>query len=264
MPNPAVNPTCAKSRAGRLLRHWASHPEGIREIESGAMLRAYHALLATHVGASTRLQILGLRMVALRTNPRRYLRGYGHGLVSLFLLVAVQATAQVVRIDNSPKRFSVVPPKSWVQQPPSTGNSRVKFSAPSGTPPAECTVIVQEFPALRGKSQQEFDIGMAQPADPNEVATQLSARYNNVQIVSTGAANVSGHPAQLVNVQYSVGTPAGEQWARGFTVTAVTTPGVVWTVTCGALGRTAQDAQRGYSFWQLELVNFPTHLKILQ
>ncbi len=176
MPNPAVNPTCAKSRAGRLLRHWASHPEGIREIESGAMLRAYRALLATHVGASTRLQILGLRMVALRTNPRRYLRGYGHGLVSLFLLVAVQATAQVVRIDNSPKRFSVVPPKSWVQQPPSTGNSRVKFSAPSGTPPAECAVIVQEFPALRGKSQQEFDIGMAQPADPN--ATPAPSRPN--------------------------------------------------------------------------------------
>lgn len=45
---------------------------------------------------------------------------------------------------------------------------------------------------------------------------QLSARYNNVQIVSTGAANVSGHPAQLVNVQYSVGTPAGEQWARAY------------------------------------------------
>lgn len=94
-----------KPRAGRLLRHWASHPEGIREIESGAMLRAYRALLATHVGASTRLQILGLRMVALRTNPRRYLRGYGHGRSFAFPAGRRSAIQEVVRIDNSRNGF---------------------------------------------------------------------------------------------------------------------------------------------------------------
>lgn len=178
------------------------------------------------------------------------------------LSVATQAIAQAVKIQNSPRPFSVVSPATWVQQPTSTGNSRIKFAAPSGTPAAECAVIVKEFPGLRGEPQSTFDQQMAEQPNPSEMTSQLASRFNNVKVFSPGIASISGFPAQLVNVQYSVGTPRGEQWIRGVTVTTATTPGLVWTITCGALGRSLDEAQKGYSYWQLEITRFPTNIKI--
>jgi len=186
----------------------------------------------------------------------------GSLLIGCGLLLATQAIAQTVKVQNSPRPFTVVSPTSWVQQPTSTGNSRIKFAAPSGTPAAECAVIVKDFPGLRGEPQSTFDQQMAEPPNPREMASQLSSRYNNVKVFSTGVASVSGFPAQLVNVQYSVGTPSGELWARGITVTTATTPGLVWTITCGALGKNLDEAQKGYSYWQLEITRFLTNIKI--
>jgi len=178
------------------------------------------------------------------------------------LLIGTQALAQVVKVDNSPRPFSVVAPTSWVQQPTTTGSSRIKFAAPSGTPAAECAVIVKEFPGLTGEPQSTFDRVMSEPPNPSEMASQLSSRFNNVRIFSTGAASISGYPAQLVNFQYSVGTPDGELWGRGIMVTTATTPGLVWTISCGAIGRSLEEAQKGYSYWQLEIMRFPTNIKI--
>lgn len=186
----------------------------------------------------------------------------GSVLIGCGLFIATQAIAQTINVQNSPRPFSVVAPTSWVQQPTSTGNSRVKFAAPSGTPAAECALIVKDFPALRGQPQSTFDQRMVEPPNPVDMASQLSSRYNNAYVFSTGVASISGFPAQLANVQYSVGTPNGELWQRGITVTTATTPGLVWTVTCGALGKNLAEAQKGYSYWQLEIMRFLTNIKI--
>lgn len=175
----------------------------------------------------------------------------------------IQVFAQTVMVKNSPRPFTVVPPHSWVQQPTTTGNSRVKFAAPPGTPSAECAVIVKEFPGLRNMSQSMFDQQMAESPDVDKTASQLSSRVNNVRVFATGVASVSGHPAQLINFRYSIGSPAGEMWFRGITVTAGTTPGIVWTISCGGQGGTADEAQKGYSYWQLEINRFTTNVKIL-
>ena len=190
------------------------------------------------------------------------LSNVGHILIGCGLFVATQAIAQTVNVQNSPRPFTVVAPVSWVQQATSTGNSRIKFSAPSGAPAAECAVIVIDFPGLRGQPQSTFDQQLVEPPNPQEMASQLSSRYNNVKVFSTGAASISGFPAQLANVQYSVGTPSGELWARGITVTTATTPGLVWTISCGALGKNLAEAQKGYSHWQLEMTRFLTNIKI--
>ena len=180
------------------------------------------------------------------------------------VLTANQAAAAgSVTVNSAPRSFSVVPPHSWIQQPTTTGSSRVKFSAPAGTPTAECAVIVKEFPSLKNQPQSVLDRQMTEPTSATELAAQMSARFNNVRILRTGLASVSGYPAQLVNARYSVGTPAGEVWSRVFTTTSATTPGLVWTITCGALGKTAEEAEKGYSYWQSEIVRFPTNLKIL-
>ena len=173
-----------------------------------------------------------------------------------------QVNAETVTVENSPRSFTVVAPASWIQQPTTTGSSRIKFSAPSGTPLAECSVIVKEFPGLRHVPQSTFDRQMATPIGTTEIATQLSSQYNNVTVFSTGAARISGYPAQLYNVLYSVGTPAGEIWMRGIIVTTATTPGLVWTLGCCALGKSREEAQKGYSYWQSEIMRFPTNIKI--
>jgi len=194
---------------------------------------------------------------------KKILLGFAGFIVSGFFVVT-QAIAQTVKVENSPRSFTVVSPTSWVQQPTTTGNSRIKFASPSGTPAAECAVIIKEFPGLRGEPQSTFDQQMAGSPNPSEMASQLSSRYNNVKVFSTGVASISGFPAQLVNVQYSAGTPSGELWARGITVTTATTPGLVWTISCGALGKSLGEAQKGFSYWQSEIMRFPNNIKIRQ
>jgi hypothetical protein len=103
---------------------------------------------------------------------------------------------------------------------------------------------------------------MAELPSPIQVASHLSSQFNNVRVLSVGVASVSGHPAQLYNVQYSIGTPGGEGWFRGITVTTATTPGLVWTISCGATGRNLDEALKGYSYWQLDILRFQTNIKI--
>jgi len=179
------------------------------------------------------------------------------------LFISTQVLAQTVKVKNSPQPFTVVPPTSWIQQPTTTGNSRIKFAAPPGTPAAECAVIVKEFPGLRDLPQSTFDQQMSKPGNPNQIASQLSSRFNNVRILSVGVASVSGHPAQFCDVQYSVGTPGGESWFRGIMITTATTPGLIWTIVCGALGKSLDETLKGYSYWQLEIMRFPNNIKIL-
>lgn len=185
-------------------------------------------------------------------------------LIVCGLFTITQVLGQTVKVENSPRSFTVVVPTSWIQQPTTTGSSRIKFAAPPGTPAAECSVIVKEFQGLKAVPQSTFDQQMAEPLSPTEVASQLSSQYNNVRVFSTAAVSVSGYFARLFNVQYSVGTPAGEIWMRGIMVTTVTTPGLVWTIGCCALGRSIEEAQNGYAYWQMEIMRFPTNIKIQQ
>lgn len=208
---------------------------------------------------------MGTISLHIPIHPQPMLFGWGMSMIILAFcafLVCFDAIAQTVVITNSPRQFSVVSPKSWTQQPTTTGNSRVRFFSPPGTPPAECAVIVQEYPSLRNQPQAYYDAIMVEPQNPNELAAQLSTRYNNVNIMSTGSAAISGYPAQLANAQFSVGTPRGELWGRGIFVTTATIPGLVWSISCGGLGPSPIEAQKAYLYWQSEIVIFHTNLKI--
>ncbi len=183
-------------------------------------------------------------------------------LIAFCVLTSSQVFAQTVSVKNSPRPFTIIPPTSWVQQPTSTGNSRVKFAAPPGAPAAECAVIVQEYPIAKDIPQSTLDKGMLEGLTISEMTEQLSAIFNNVKIFSVAVANISGHPAQLANYLYSVGIPSGEIWVRGIYITAATTPGLIWIICCGATGQDANEAQKGYSYWQLEFIKFQTNIKI--
>ena len=181
-------------------------------------------------------------------------------VVALSVLFPATVLAETVIVKNAPRAFTAVMPPSWTQQPPGTKNSRIKFSSPKDTPPAECSVIVIKYSGLREKSQSTFDLAMAEIPSTDEMASQLSSRYNNVTVFGTGAASISSHPAQLTRVQYSVGTPTGQLWAMSIMVTTATTPGLIWTVACGSFGWSPSEAQKAFSYWQSEIVRF--HMSI--
>lgn len=188
--------------------------------------------------------------------------------LSITVLLAVfidpLAAAQSITITESPKPFSAKAPANWSRQPPATGNSRLKFVSPSGTPYAECAVIVKTLPALRGHSQAEINAAMLETPDPEGIARGLSVSFGNVRVLSAGNGALSGIPAQTYNVQYSVGTPSGTQWVRSVSTTTMTVPDVSWTVTCGGQGHTVAEAQKAFDYWQLEFVKFLTFIKFLR
>ena len=201
------------------------------------------------------------------TNPpttNAIMKRYLSIAVLLAVFIAPLAAAQSVTITESPRPFSATAPANWSRQPPATGNSRLKFVSPSGTPYAECAVIVKTLPALRGHSQAEFNSAMLEAPESVRITRGLSVSFSNVQVISAGNGALSGIPAQAYNVQYSVGTPAGTQWVRSVSTTAMTVPDVIWTVVCGGQGRTLAEAQKAFEYWQLEFVKFLTFIKFLR
>ncbi len=186
------------------------------------------------------------------------------GVIAALISLPTSARADepYIQVLNSPRPFLTVPPKDWVRQKTLTGNSRIKFVSPKNTPVAECAVIAKEFPALRNTPQAVFDQEMVLAPNRNDLRAQLSTRYNNVKIFSTSVTSISGFPAQFSSLQYSVGTPNGEVWTRGLSMTFGTTPGLIWTVGCGALGNSSAEAIEGFSYWQAEMLRFPTNLKL--
>lgn len=148
------------------------------------------------------------------TNPlatNAIMKRYLSKAVLLAVFIAPLAAAQSVTITESPRPFSATAPANWSRQPPATGNSRLKFVSPSGTPYAECAVIVKTLPALRGRSQAEINSAMLEAPAPEGITRALSVSFSNVRVISAGNGALSGIPAQTYNVQYSVGTPAGTQ-----------------------------------------------------
>ena len=98
-------------------------------------------------------------------------------LCFIFVTSSMSTTAQVLTVTNSPRAFSVATPTSWLLRPVSTGNSRIKFSSPSGTPSAECSVISKEFAGLSGLPQEYFDSIILKQTSAAERTDQLAARY---------------------------------------------------------------------------------------
>jgi hypothetical protein len=163
---------------------------------------------------------------------------------------------------ESPAPFSATAPMTWVRMPPATGSSQLKFVSPSGTPHAECAVIVKLSKSLQDVSQADINDLLLESPDSDSVAQGLSVNFNDVRVLAVGNGAISGFPAQIHNVHYSVGLPAGKRWIRGVFYTTITYPGWIWSISCGGQGETLAEAQKAYDYWHLELVKFPTFIEI--
>jgi hypothetical protein len=182
----------------------------------------------------------------------------------LGLMGYAPAHAATVTITDSPGAFSADGPAGWSRQPAGGGDSRLKFVSPEGTPYAECVVIVKAVPSLRGQSQSDLSAAMREPPDAKAAAQRLARSYSNVRVVSVGNGALSGVPSQIHNVTYSAGTPVKTEWTRLVSASAATTPGIVWTVACGAQGRNLAEAEKAFDHWQLEIARFKAQVKFLR
>ena len=186
-------------------------------------------------------------------------------LLTLIILWTTNSLAESsVLISDAKLPFYVTAPTNWIRVPTGTQNSKVKFTSPDGTPAAICAVIVQFMPSLQDRSQYEFDQYMASEPDSTAMQNQLAASFNNVQVFNPGTRFLSGHPAQLFNVRYSTGTTRGEFWERDILVVTMTKTGITWTISCGSLAKSPQEANKAYSYWQDEIQRFSTNLKIIE
>ena len=180
------------------------------------------------------------------------------GLVSALAAAATATQGQVTHLGDSPRPFSVVPPRGWLPGKTVTGNTRVAFSSPVDLPNGECSVAAVEFKGRR-LTQAEIDKSLAEPATTKDVQAVLGRSYNNVKVLSTGNSLLAGFKAQVFKAEYSVGTPKGELWAVLVATTAVVEPNASWTVSCGATGKTIAEARRAFSYWQMDVNAFPTN-----
>lgn len=177
------------------------------------------------------------------------------------LLAPSLARAQVIQVTNSPRTFTVLSPATWTRGPAVTGNTRISLVSPRGTPRGECAVIAIEFKGT-SMSQSEINQNMATLASQSETEAELARSYNNVKVRSVGRGLLAGFPSHVANFEYSVGTPTGEIWGVMTTSTAAVAPNISWTVGCGGLGKSIDEARKSYSHWQVELNNFPTSFKL--
>jgi len=168
--------------------------------------------------------------------------------------------AQAVEVVNAPRTFNITAPPNWVPGPLETGNTRVAFTSRKTTPHAECAVTAIIFRGERA-TQEQLNASLKNSPSKEEAKVGLQG-YNNVKVVSVSKGQLSGYPSQVIKFTFSVGTPEGERWGVMTSSTTVTEPNVSWAVGCGGFGKTLTDAQASYSYWQVEINNFPTTLKI--
>ena len=183
-------------------------------------------------------------------------------LILIAPFFSLGASAEVARITESPRPFLVSPPAQWVVLQPTRQSTRARYASPAGSPSAECAVTVKEYAGLAQQSQNQLDQSMMELPSSKELTSQLSAQYNNVRVFSIGHIWVSGFAGQIVNYQHSVGTTSGELWSRVISLTFATTPGLIWVVGCGGTGFSPEDARRNYSYWQSDILNFLSSIRI--
>lgn len=176
-------------------------------------------------------------------------------LFCLMVTVSSGAAGQNLRtFTNQEFGFTFQYPVSWTVQPPGSANSRAKVISPKGSPHAECAVIVQRYPQLSSLKQSEIDQVFAQRPSSSEFKEAMSQSHSDVAILAVTVGALHSRPAHLARMRYSLGTESGKMFASG-RVVSTATPGLTWTITCGAQGRSLDEAEKNYQHWQAVINN---------
>jgi hypothetical protein len=163
-------------------------------------------------------------------------------------------TSDTQNFNNEEYHFSFTFPASWHVQPPTTPNSKAKVAS-SSTPYAECAVGFKRVPMLDNMSQAELDLSLAQsPPSRDEYEAALKQGANNVSVIALNSAFFGSRAAHMIRARYSIMNASVNQFcsvrmAKGFS------PGQSWTFTCGGHGKTPDEAEKAYEYWQSAINN---------
>ena len=177
------------------------------------------------------------------------------GAALLLLATAVPAPARVIELQRHENRefhFAFQYPAGWQLSPGTGGDLRARTIAPAGGPEAQCSVIVKRFPHAAGARQEEIDQVFLAPPTTDEVREMLGAEVPDLEVLTVTTASLHSRPAHQAALRYTVVTPVGPARAYG-RVVMTATPGLTWTISCSGQGTTAEEAERNFAFWGLEI-----------
>ena len=156
---------------------------------------------------------------------------------------------------NKEYRFNFKFPASWHIQSPTTPNTKAKVASSSAEICAECAVVFKRVPMLDNLSQAELDLSLGQsPPDREEYQASLNQGFSNVSVLAVSQGLLGSRVAHMVRARYSVGNGPAKQFmsvrmAKGFS------PGQSWVLTCGGQGKSPDEAERAYEYWQSAINN---------
>lgn len=154
-------------------------------------------------------------------------------------------TEKVNTYSNKEFGFSFQYPATWTVSPSSAPNLRVRVVAPDKAPPAECSVIVKQYPNAANAKQSDIDQIFSEQPTVQELEDILNQGGSEIKVTQASAGALHVRPAHVARFRYTSGTThlSGE-------VLMTATPGLTWSLTCSGRGDNAAAAEKNFQSWQ--------------
>jgi hypothetical protein len=150
--------------------------------------------------------------------------------------------------------FHISYPPSWAIVPPKGNNIRFSINPPGGA--GNCNVMARPNAELNGMSQAALNIEIESlPTDQGSWAEYIGIPPSQVRIIQSRRALIHDVSALLAMVEISLENLEGK-YTRKQSVMIAFTPGVVWSLNCGASTFKADEARARFAELQ------PTFSKI--
>lgn len=128
--------------------------------------------------------------------------------------------------------FRISYPPSWVIVP--TKGRNVRFSVNPPTGPGNCNVVASQNQELIGMSQVALNREIESlPNDQSSWAEYIGLSQSQVRVIESRRAKIHDVPALLGVIETTLENLEGK-FTRKQTVALTFTPGLIWSLNCGA------------------------------
>ena len=187
---------------------------------------------------------------------------------TLFAIVLAAATPAVAAPEGwvvvRDAGFAIAFPRDWTHNERRLPNVRAFYEAPDRSP-ANCNLIARPNAALAGLKQAELDAQIkVLPDDQWANLTGLGgrdAKLGDAKLVESRDVMLGARPAKRAVIEVALLTPQVTLHSRGAYVLALR-PGTLWILTCGGVGKTAQDARASFAHWEKTFNGIADSLRI--
>ena len=141
--------------------------------------------------------------------------------------------------------FRISYPSDWVVVPPKGRNVRFSVNPPDG--PGNCNVVARPNTELRGLTQVDLNREIEQfENDSASWSDLLGVPKAQVQLISSRRARIHDIPAAVAVVETKLQNLEGT-FTRKQTIAMTLTPGLIWSLNCGASSFKPDEARSRYS-----------------